>query len=87
MALVSSQLDKCKDGLHSFEYMSYIPDFEHQCYVLQFQCEYCELEISDIINQKPVVCEDTHEHCRTDQTLDTQSRYWNRPDQKCIESY
>lgn len=55
MALVSSQLDKCKGGRHSFEYMNYVPDFEHQCYVLQFQCEYCGLEIFDNIKHKPVI--------------------------------
>jgi hypothetical protein len=46
---LSSQFEKCKAGLHSFEYMNYIPDFQRHCYVLKFECEYCELVIFDNI--------------------------------------
>jgi hypothetical protein len=28
-----------------------MPDFERQCYVLHFQCEFCELDIFDNIKQ------------------------------------
>ena len=53
--LVSSKFDKCKGGQHSFECINYMPDFEHQRYVLHFQCEHCELDIFDNIKQKPVI--------------------------------
>jgi hypothetical protein len=51
MGLEVNQFDKCKGGQHSFEYMNYMPDFERQCYVLHFQCEFCELDIFDNIKQ------------------------------------
>jgi hypothetical protein len=63
MTLVSSHNDKCKRGQHSFESVNHIPDFEHQCYMIQFQCEYCEFEVfGNIIKQKPVVCKYTCKH-------------------------
>ena len=49
-----SQWDKCKRGQHIFEYTNYIPHFERKCYVLQFQCEYCELVVFDNIKEAVV---------------------------------
>ena len=43
--------DKCEEVGHSFEYVDYVPDFDHRCYTLQFQCENCGVEVFDKVNE------------------------------------
>jgi hypothetical protein len=52
MALLEVQLDRCREQGHSFEYVNYVPYFEHQGLMLEFQCEHCEFEIFDYIKNK-----------------------------------
>jgi hypothetical protein len=52
MALVQVQIDKCVKKGHSFGYVDYVPDFDHKCFRLQFQCENCGAEVFDKVNEK-----------------------------------
>jgi hypothetical protein len=52
MALIQSQIDRCEVNQHLFDYVDYIPDFEQRCYMLQFRCEYCGLEVTDKVRKE-----------------------------------
>ncbi len=60
---------------HSFEYINYVPDFDHQCYLLQFKCEECGAETFDKIRN---IIENQDEH-RYYLKSDVARRYRKKP--------
>jgi hypothetical protein len=61
--------------------MNYIPDFDHQCFVLEFQCEHCGLEVFDHIKQDTAKAEHNSSY------TETMLRYSKRLDESSTESY
>jgi hypothetical protein len=77
---VQVEIGRCNERGHDFEYIDYIPDFNNECYKLQFRCEVCGIEASDKVNL-------TQAKDRLNQKYQlglstTQSRYWRKPEEE-----
>jgi hypothetical protein len=83
MALVQDQI--CIEQVHSFEFVNYFPDFEHQCYSLHFECENCGLEVFDKVNGRQVENHDDQKYHFSTYQPETSSRYMKKSIELCIQ--